>query len=154
SVLADNMGARIAELPVNHRPRRAGASKYGLRRAVKVVLDLLTVLFLRRYQAKPIYVFGGIGLFMMTVAAAISGFVLWEKWHEGIWVHRNPLFILAVVGALIGVQLLATGLVAELITRTYFESQGKRAYSVAGRAGFGVAPPFVSSHGLNADSAK
>jgi glycosyltransferase involved in cell wall biosynthesis len=144
SVLADNMGARIAEVPVGHRARRAGVSKYGLRRSVKVVLDLLTVLFLRRYQTKPIYVFGGVGLLMMLVASGISAFVLWEKWHDGVWVHRNPLFIIAVLAALIGVQLLATGLVAELITRTYFESQGKRAYSVAGRAGFHGPPPSES----------
>jgi glycosyltransferase involved in cell wall biosynthesis len=136
SVLADNMGARIAEMPVNHRARRAGVSKYGLRRTVKVVLDLLTVMFLRRYQTKPIYVFGGLGLFMMTLATAISGFVLWEKIRDGIWVHRNPLFILAVMAGLVGVQLLATGIIAELIIRTYYESQDKRAYSIAARAGF------------------
>jgi glycosyltransferase involved in cell wall biosynthesis len=136
SILADNMGARIAEMQVNHRPRRAGASKYGLRRSVKVILDLLTVMFLRRYQTKPTYVFGGIGLLMMMLAVALSGFVLWEKWHDGVWVHRNPLFILAAIAGLIGVQLLATGLLAELIIRTYYESQDKRAYSVASRAGF------------------
>jgi glycosyltransferase involved in cell wall biosynthesis len=124
SVLADNMGARIAEMQVNHRPRHAGVSKYGLRRTLKVLLDLLTVLFLRSYQTKPIYVFG------------VSGFVLWEKWADGVWVHRNPLFVLGVMSALMGVQLLATGLVAELIIRTYYESQGKRAYSVASKAGF------------------
>jgi glycosyltransferase involved in cell wall biosynthesis len=136
SVLADSMGARIAEMQVNHRPRRAGVSKYGLRRTVKVVLDLATVVFMRRYQSKPIYVFGGLGLFMMTLAVGISGVVLWEKLRDGAWVHRNPLFILAVMAALVGVQLLATGIVAELVIRTYYESQGKRAYSVAGRAGF------------------
>jgi len=137
SVLADSMGARIAEVEVNHRPRRAGRSKYGLQRTVKVVLDLMTVIFMRRYQTKPIYVFGGLGLGMMLLSVAMAGFVLWEKLHEGVWVHRNPLFILAVVAALIGVQLLATGIVAELIIRTYYESQDKRAYSIKGRAGFG-----------------
>jgi glycosyltransferase involved in cell wall biosynthesis len=136
SVLADNMGARIAEMPVNHRPRRAGSSKYGLRRTVKVVLDLLTVVFLRRYQTKPIYIFGGLGLAMMTLGVGISGFVLWEKLRDGVWVHRNPLFILAVMAFLVGVQLLATGIIAELIIRTYYESQGKRAYSISASAGF------------------
>jgi hypothetical protein len=136
SVLADNLGARIAEMQVNHRPRRAGLSKYGLRRTVKVVLDLVTVLFMRRYQTKPIYVFGGMGLFMMIVAVGTSGVVVWEKVHDGSWVHRNPLFILAVMAGLVGVQFLATGIIAELIIRTYYESQGKRAYSVAARAGF------------------
>jgi glycosyltransferase involved in cell wall biosynthesis len=136
SVLADNMGARIAEMPVNHRPRRAGSSKYGLRRTVKVVLDLLTVVFLRRYQTKPIYIFGGLGFAMMALGFAVSGFVLWEKLRDGVWVHRNPLFILAVMAVLVGVQLLATGIIAELIIRTYYESQGKRAYSISASAGF------------------
>jgi glycosyltransferase involved in cell wall biosynthesis len=136
SVLAFNMGARITEVQVNHRPRRAGASKYGLRRTLKVVLDLMTVLFLGRYQTKPIYVFGGLGLCMFGVACALSVVVLWEKFEEGAWVHRNPLFIIAVMAALVAVQLMATGIIAELIIRTYYESQDKRTYSVAGRVGF------------------
>jgi glycosyltransferase involved in cell wall biosynthesis len=137
SVLADNMGARIAEVEVNHRARRAGVSKYGLRRSFKVVLDLMTVLFLRRYQTKPIYVLGGLGFSLMAVSAAIAGVVLWEKWRDGVWVHRNPLFLLSAMAALVGVQLLATGLVAELIIRTNAESRGTGSYSVASREGFG-----------------
>jgi dolichol-phosphate mannosyltransferase len=136
SILADNMGARIGEMEVHHRPRRAGTSKYGLRRSLKVVLDLMTVLFLRRYQTKPIYVLGGLGLAMLFVSAITAAYVLWEKLHSGVWVHRNPLFILAAMAALVGVQLLATGLVAELIIRTDFESRGKGSYSVASRVGF------------------
>ena len=103
---------------------------------MKVMLDLMTVLFLRRYQAKPIYVFGSLAFGMMFLSTAMAGVVLWEKIKEGVWVHRNPLFTLAVVAALVGVQLLATGIIAELIIRTYYESQGKRAYSIKGRAGF------------------
>jgi glycosyltransferase involved in cell wall biosynthesis len=136
SVLADNLGARIAEVEVNHRARRAGTSKYGLRRSVKVVLDLMTVMFLRRYQSKPIYVLGGAGLALMFASTLIAGYVLWEKLHDGVWVHRNPLFIIAAMAAMVGVQLLATGLVAELIIRSSYESQGKSSYSVSGRAGF------------------
>jgi glycosyltransferase involved in cell wall biosynthesis len=136
SVIADGLGARIAELEVNHRARRAGSSKYGLKRTVKVLLDLVTVLFLQRYQTKPIYVFGGLAFGMMSLSALMTGVVLWEKIHDGVWVHRNPLFILAAVAALVAVQLLATGIVAELIIRTYFESQGRRAYLVRDRAGF------------------
>ena len=136
SVLADNMGARIAEVEVNHRSRHAGTSKYGLKRTLKVVLDLVTVIFLRRYQAKPIYVFGSLGLGMMFFSFVTAAFVLWEKFEYGVWVHRNPLFIIAALAGLVGVQLLATGIVAELIIRTYFESGGKRAYSIKGRAGF------------------
>lgn len=136
AVLAHSIGARIAEVEVNHRPRRAGQSKYGMRRTIKVLLDLLTVMFMRRYQTKPIYVFGGIGVLMLFAGACAAGYVLWEKLSEGIWVHRNPLFILAVMFTLVGVQLLGTGLVAELVIRTYYESQGKRAYFIASRSGF------------------
>ncbi|HEY1697572.1 MAG TPA: glycosyltransferase family 2 protein [Polyangiaceae bacterium] len=136
SVLADNMGARIAEVEVSHRARHAGTSKYGLKRTLKVLLDLITVIFLRRYQSKPIYVFGSLGLVMVFVSLVTAAIVLWEKFEYGVWVHRNPLFILSALAGLVGVQLLATGIVAELIIRTYFESQGKRAYSIAGRVGF------------------
>jgi glycosyltransferase involved in cell wall biosynthesis len=136
SVLAFHMGARIAEVEVNHRARRAGSSKYGIRRTVKVVLDLMTVLFFRRYQTKPIYVFGGLAVLMFIASAVFSAVVLWEKYAGGIWVHKNPLFLVAVMTTLVAFQLLGTGLVAELVMRTYFESQGRRAYSIASQAGF------------------
>jgi glycosyltransferase involved in cell wall biosynthesis len=140
SVIADNMGARIAEVVVRHRPRRAGVSKYGLRRSVKVALDLLTVIFLRRYQSKPIYVLGGSGLALMFASAVTAAVVLWEKMHDGVWVHRNPLLLLAAMAAMVGVQLLATGLVAELIIRNNSDSRGSGTYSVAGRVGFDREP--------------
>jgi glycosyltransferase involved in cell wall biosynthesis len=140
SVLAHNMGARIAEVEVNHRPRRAGVSKYGLRRTLKVVLDLITVLFLRRYQTKPIYVFGGLGFLMLASASLIFAYVLWEKMADGVWVHRNPLFLIGVMATLVAVQLMGTGLLAELIIRTYYESQDKQTYSVASRTGFDRRP--------------
>jgi Gpi18-like mannosyltransferase len=109
---------------------------YGLRRAVKVLLDLTTVWFMRRYQAKPIYVFGGLGVLMLSAGIAISTFVLYEKFIDGIWVHRNPFFLIAITCFLMGMQFIGTGILAELIVRTYFESQGKTAYSIASRAGF------------------
>jgi glycosyltransferase involved in cell wall biosynthesis len=136
SVLAYNMGAKITELEVNHRPRRMGVSKYDLRRSVKVILDLITVLFLRRYGTKPMYVFGGLGALIFAAASVMFCVVLWEKLAEGIWVHRNPLFIVAVMATLVSVQLAATGLIAELIVRTQYESRDKHAYSVGDRAGF------------------
>ena len=137
SVIADNMGARIAEVEVRHRPRRAGVSKYGLRRSVKVILDLMTVLFLRRYRAKPIYVLGGFGLALMLASAVTAAVVLWQKLHDGVWVHRNPLLLLASMAAMVGVQLVATGLVAELIIRSNSGPGGGGSYSVASRVGFG-----------------
>ncbi len=129
--LAEAMGARITEMVVHHRPRRAGVSKYGLSRTIKVLLDLLTVWFMRGFQTKPIYVFGGGGLALMALGFATSMWVLWQKLVEGIWVHRNPLFLLAIMFTLMGVQALGTGLIAEIMVRTYFESQQKTAYSIA-----------------------
>jgi glycosyltransferase involved in cell wall biosynthesis len=137
AVIADGMGAQIGEVVVNHRPRTAGRSKYGARRVIKVMLDLSTVWFMRRYHSKPIYVFGGAGLFMLLLAAATSAYVLWEKYEEGAWVHRNPMFLIAVLFALIGVQFVGIGILAEIIVRIYFEQQGKRPYSIADRSGFG-----------------
>jgi glycosyltransferase involved in cell wall biosynthesis len=136
SVLADGLGARVGELAVNHRPRVAGVSKYGVRRTVKVFLDLTTVWFMRRYQTKPIYVFGGLGVLMLFAGTALSGVVLYEKFADGAWVHRNPLFLIAITCYLMGMQSIGTGILAELVVRTYFESQNKTAYTIASRAGF------------------
>jgi glycosyltransferase involved in cell wall biosynthesis len=137
SVLAEGLGARVGEVVVNHRPRVAGKSKYGLTRTVKVLLDLTTVWFMRRYQTKPIYVFGGLGAIMLFFGFSISAVVLYEKLADGTWVHRNPLFLVAITCFLMGMQSVGIGILAELIVRTYFESQGKTAYSIASRSGFG-----------------
>jgi glycosyltransferase involved in cell wall biosynthesis len=136
SVLAEGLGARISEVVVNHRRRLAGESKYGLRRTLKVLLDLTTVWFMRRYQTKPIYVFGGLGALMLLGGVGLSGFVMYEKIADGAWVHRNPLFLIAVTCFLMGMQSIGTGILAELLVRTYFESQNKTAYTIASRVGF------------------
>ncbi len=140
SVLAEGLGGRVGEVVVNHRPRVAGKSKYGLMRTVKVMLDMTTIWFMRRYQTKPIYVFGGLGLLMLAIAAVISVFVGYEKLAYHIWVHRNPLFLIAVTSALMGVQSIGTGILAELIVRTHFESQRKSAYGIGARVGFAADP--------------
>jgi hypothetical protein len=134
--LAEHQGAHVAELEVNHRARTAGVSKYGLSRTVKVLLDLLTVWFFRRYQTKPIYVFGGVGFAMLATSVALSAYVLYQKLALDIWVHRNPLFSIAAFSGLLGVQSLGMGLLAEIIVRTYFESQGRSPYPIAERLGF------------------
>jgi glycosyltransferase involved in cell wall biosynthesis len=136
SVLAEGLGARVGEVVVNHRPRVAGHTKYGLARTIKVLLDLTTVWFMRRYQTKPIYVFGGLGVIMVFAGMTISGVVLYEKVADGTWVHRNPLFLIAITCLLMGMQSVGTGILAELLVRTYFESQSKTPYSIASRAGF------------------
>jgi glycosyltransferase involved in cell wall biosynthesis len=140
AVLADSLGARVGEVVVNHRPRVAGKSKYGLKRTVKVLLDLTTIWFMRRYQTKPVYVFGGLGIAAFILGSALSAFVLWEKWTQAVYVHRNPLFILSITCFLAGVQLVGMGLVAEMLTRTYFEAQNKTAYRIASRTGFDPKP--------------
>jgi hypothetical protein len=135
-VLVEGLGARVAEFEVNHRPRAAGVSKYGILRTFKVLLDLLTVWFLQGYRTKPIYVFGSTGLMLLGGGTLCAALTLWQKLSLGIWVHRNPVFTIAVMLSVIGVQFLALGLLAEIMTRTYFESQGKIAYSISQRIGF------------------
>jgi hypothetical protein len=121
-------GARIAEEVVNHRPRVAGKSKYGLFRTFKVLLDLMTIKFLSTFSTKPIYLFGGAGI-ILTLGGIISGIVvLIEKYQLGAYAHRNPLLLLAIFLFLVGFQLILMGLIAELLVRTYHESQQKPIY--------------------------
>jgi glycosyltransferase involved in cell wall biosynthesis len=141
AVLAEDLGARVEEMVVNHRPRGAGRSKYGLLRTFKLLPDLCTVWFLRRFQTKPIYIFGGLGLLLFLAGVVLCGWVLWQKLGQGVWVHRNPLFIIAVTCFLMAMQLIGSGLLAEMVVRTYFESQGKPSYSIAAKLGFDPAPP-------------
>jgi hypothetical protein len=126
-------GARVTELEVMHHPRRAGRSKYGLGRTINVLLDLVTVKFLGDFSTKPLYFFGKIGLALCgggTLAAAVT---LYEKYFtaEHVWVHKNPLFGVAVFLFMLGMQLVMLGLLAELQVRTYHEAQGKPIYLVA-----------------------
>jgi glycosyltransferase involved in cell wall biosynthesis len=124
-------GARVAEIPVTHHARLHGESKYGLERVIKVVLDLLVVKFLFRYSSKPIYVFGGFGL--------LSGFMgflagVWAVVLKGFWgtsFSRTPLPLLCVFLGAIGVLSILMGLLAEMMNRTYHESQAKSVYKVA-----------------------
>jgi glycosyltransferase involved in cell wall biosynthesis len=135
-VLVEGLGAKTIEVPVHHRPRTSGHSKYGLTRTFKVILDLLTVWFMRGYQTKPIYIFGGAGLLFGFAGVLISAFVLFEKLAWGVWVHRNPLFIISMIFSLMAVQFLVLGLLAEIMVRTYFESQHKAPYVIGDRIGF------------------
>jgi glycosyltransferase involved in cell wall biosynthesis len=136
-VLVEGMGARTIEVDVNHRPRTAGTSKYGISRAYKVVLDLLTVWFMRGYETKPIYIFGGAGLVLGVLSVLLAGVVLYQKFTAPyVYVHKNPLFILAVIMSVIGVQFLVLGLLAEILVRTYFESRRRPSYHVRERINF------------------
>jgi glycosyltransferase involved in cell wall biosynthesis len=123
-------GAKVVEIPVKHHPRARGSSKYGITRTYKVLLDLATVQLLSRYSTKPMYFFGGIGLLACAAGILFAGWTLYDKYTNGIRAHRNPLLLLAVFLFLLGIQFIFTGLMAELLMRTYFESQGKTPYII------------------------
>ena len=130
-IYASWQGARVTEMMVNHRARHAGRSKYGLSRTFKVVLDLMVVKFLASFATKPIYVFGGFGL--VSFACAVIAF-LWALYYKLAGLKdfvQTPLPLVTVMFALVGALSLLMGLLAELVIRTYYESQGKRPYLVA-----------------------
>lgn len=133
-VYASLQGARIAEIDVHHRPRVAGRSKYGLERIGKVILDLLLVKFLASYSAKPIHLFGGFGLFCLAASLLPIGLAIYFKFAPFPEQQKDfvetPLPVMAAVTILVGFLSLFQGLLAEILNRTYFESQGKRTYSL------------------------
>lgn len=128
--LASWSGARVTECVVNHRPRTAGKAKYGLGRTLKVVLDLITVKFLGSFSTKPIYVFGGLGLFTTLLATLFGSIVIYEKLARGTDMSGNPLLILTAVLIITTVQFILMGLLAELLVRTYHESQNRPTYVI------------------------
>ncbi len=130
-VFAAMIGARITELPVNHRPRTYGKSKYSLSRTARVMLDLITVKLLGSYSTKPMYFFGFAGFALWGLAFLFAVLVLVQKALPPYpYAHNNPLLLLSVVLVIIGVQFILMGLVAELVIRTYHESQHKPTYVV------------------------
>jgi len=130
-------GARIAEIPVAHHPRERGASNYGLDRTVKVVLDLFLILFLQRYAHKPIYVFGTCGLLSFGVSLLAGLLAVYYKFWGGKTFIETPLPLLWATMFFTGVLCFLLGLVAEIGTRTYHESQGKRTYRIASTVNLG-----------------
>jgi len=131
--IAAGMGISIVEVPVHHAPRRYGRSKYGLSRTLKVLLDLLVVRFLVGYSTRPIHVLGPFGLGSLLLGFLLGLRLVYEKLVEGHNIGDRPLLLLAVLLVLVGVQLLTMGLIAELLTRTYHESQDKPIYAVRQR---------------------
>lgn len=129
-IYASWAGARTTEIPVNHRPRVVGESKYGLERVLKVPLDLMVVKFLSNYSQKPIYVFGGFGLFNHALAVLTFIAMIYFKFWGGKSFIATPLPLLAALFILMGFISMLMGLIAELTVRTYHESQDKRTYSV------------------------
>jgi len=129
-VFANSVGARITEVIVNHHPRRFGKTKYGLERTVKVVLDLFTVKFLVSFSSKPIYLFGGTGLGLMVLSAMIMLYLFIRRIFFLVGVTGSPLFQTSTMFFILGFQSMLMGLIAELLVRTYHESQRKPTYTV------------------------
>jgi hypothetical protein len=132
-IYASWQGAKVAEIPVNHFARQFGVSKYGLSRTFKVVLDLITVKFMSSYFTKPIYVFGTAGILSIGVSlAAFIWMVVLKYWYDTTFIE-TPLPVLIAMFFMVGVQFILMGLLAEILMRTYHESQGKRIYEVENR---------------------
>ncbi|MEZ5366554.1 MAG: glycosyltransferase family 2 protein [Bryobacterales bacterium] len=130
-VLASMDGARIGEAPIQNVPRPGGKSHYGLGRTFRVLFDLITLRFLLRYLTRPMHFFGSIGLFLGFLGAVDFAYLAWRK-IEGVhlMVEHGPLLIGGAVLLIAGLQMLCTGLVGEVLMRTYFESQGRPIYSI------------------------
>jgi glycosyltransferase involved in cell wall biosynthesis len=128
--LASQVGATVTEVPVNHRSRQYGRSKYGISRTIRVMLDLINVWFLGTYSTRPIHVFGTLGLGSIALGVLTGLYLTSLKLFWGASIGNRPLLLLAVLLVVIGVQLVTMGLLAEMITRTYYESQNKPIYVV------------------------
>jgi glycosyltransferase involved in cell wall biosynthesis len=128
--LAADLGARVTELPVSHRRRTLGRSKYGLSRTVRVVLDLLTVKFLSGFATRPIQLFGLMGLGLAIPGLVLAGWLGFERIVFGVKLAGRPIVLLAILLAVLGVQLISIGLLGEMMVRTYHESQGKPIFRV------------------------
>lgn len=128
-VLAKMQGARITEMDVDHHPRIYGKAKYGLGRTFKVMSDLMLMVFFQKYMQKPMHLFGTLGIFTFVIGMILNIYLLVEKFlgHD-IW--GRPILILAITLTLGGIQLITSGIIAEVIMRTYYESQDKKIYRI------------------------
>ncbi len=124
------VGARMIEIPVRHHPRKFGKAKYGLERTIKVVLDLFTVKFLMSYGNKPIYLFGGAGAGLILISIILLGVLVARRILLDEHLIRSPLLLMTVMLFILGFQSILMGLIAELLARTYHESQAKPTYSI------------------------
>ncbi|MBX2817333.1 MAG: glycosyltransferase family 2 protein [Saprospiraceae bacterium] len=134
-VLAHLEGARITQVEVKHHARQHGKSKYGMGRTIKVVSDLLLMIFLKKYLQRPMHLFGNVGLLMLLGGVVINAYMLCLKF-QGMDIWGKPLLLLGILLLLAGIQLITFGLVMELLMRTYYESQGKVPYRIRNRYTF------------------
>lgn len=128
--IASGMGISIDEIKVNHRPRQFGTSKYGISRTIRVILDLMTVKFMLSYGTRPLHVFGMLGFAASTVGFLIALVMTIQRQFYGVALADRPLLLLAVLLIFIGIQFITIGLLAELVVRTYHESQHKPIYHI------------------------
>jgi hypothetical protein len=128
--IASEQGVRLAEVVVNHRPRLAGTSKYGLSRTIRVILDLVTVKFLLSYSTRPLQIFGLLGLLAGVAGGLITAYLGFVRLVEHQAIADRPLLLLGVLLVFTGVQFLTFGLLAEVMARTYYESQSKPTYAI------------------------
>jgi glycosyltransferase involved in cell wall biosynthesis len=129
-VFAHSVGARITEIPVRHHHRKFGEANYGLERTLKVILDLFTVKFLLNYSHKPIRLFGGAGMILITISVALLLYLFIRRVFFSVAVLGSPFFLIGVMFFILGFQSILMGLIAELLARTYHESQAKPTYTV------------------------
>lgn len=134
--VASIYGVEVAELEVNHRPRVAGKSKYGLSRTLKVLLDLIALKFLLSYSSRPLHIFGSMGLLSLFLGILSGLYLTYVKYIKYEPIGNRPLLFLTLLLILTGVQLIVLGLLGEMLTRTYHESSGKRIYSIKEKIGF------------------
>lgn len=149
--IASWMGVRILEFPVQHRARQFGHSKYGIGRTFRVILDLMTVRFMQSYLVRPMQVFGLAGLASLMAGIVTCGILVVEKLMFSARLAERPLLLLGVLLIMVGVQLISLGLVADVVSRTYHESQGKRPYHIrarivsSGSRASGIAAPRINA---------
>lgn len=135
-IYASWAGARVTEIPVDHHPRTMGKSKYGLSRTIKVVFDMMTIKFMASYQTKPLYVFGTFGFIAFAISVLAGLLAVYLRIFEGTHFIRTPLPLLSIVMLAISTQFFLMGLLAEMLVRTYHESQAKPIYTVREKLGF------------------
>src|SRR6266403_2626035 len=138
-IYASWSGARVTEIPVEHHARTMGKSKYGLSRTIKVIFDLITIKFMASYQTKPLYLFGWAGLLtfgVSLISALLACLMKFADWPHHADFVQTPLPVLTTVMLVLGVQFFLMGLLAEMLVRTYHESQAKPIYAVRERIGF------------------
>jgi glycosyltransferase involved in cell wall biosynthesis len=129
-------GATITEIPVKHHPRKKGKSKYGISRTITVLLDLAVLKFLMSYSTRPIQFFGLIAIIIFIISFISIILVLYYKFYQNLSMNRNPLLYFALTSVMIGIQLLILGFIAEMLARTYHESQNKPIYTIKEKLNF------------------